>query len=161
MLAAVALVAAVAVVAVAVDRDEAASPAPAANSLVLLDPHSGRVQETIDVGGTPTSVAVGEGAAWVLNADDQTITRVDERTHVARTFGSGGVPTDLAVGAGALWVGNGARTHAQFIGPVATSLVRVDPSTTAVRAAVPLPKARGFTSNLRIGLLPRFSGRCR
>ena len=107
------------------------------------------MQATIDVGGTPTSVAVGEGAAWVLNADDQTITRVDERTRAARTFGSGGVPTDLAVGAGALWVGNGTRTRAQFIGPVATSIVRVDPSTTAVRAAVSLPKARGFTSNLQ------------
>ena len=42
--------------------------------------------------------AVGEGAAWVLNADDQTITRVDERTRAVKTFGSGGVPTDLAAG---------------------------------------------------------------
>ena len=117
-------------------------PGPAANSLVLLDAESGRLQATIDVGGTPTSVAVGEGAAWVLNADDQTITRVDERTRAVKTFGSGGVPTDLAAGAGALWVGNGKRTRAQFIGPVATSIVRVDPSTTAVRAAVSLPKAR-------------------
>ena len=112
---------------------------PPANSLVLLDAESGRLQATIDVGGTPTSVAVGEGAAWVLNADDQTITRVDERTRAVKTFGSGGVPTDLAAGAGALWVGNGKRTRAQFIGPVATSIVRVDPSTTAVRAAVTLP----------------------
>jgi len=147
-LAAGALLAAVAVVAL-VDGEPPASPGPAANSLVLLDAESGRLQATIDVGGTPTSVAVGEGAAWVLNADDQTITRVDERTRAARTFGSGGVPTDLAVGAGALWVGNGKRTRAQFIGPVATSIVRVDPSTTAVRAAVSLPKARGFTSNLQ------------
>jgi branched-chain amino acid transport system substrate-binding protein len=148
-LAAVALAAAVAVVALAVDGEQAASSRPPANSLVLLDAESGRVEATIDVGGTPTSVAVGEGAAWVLNADDQTITRVDERTRAARTFGSGGVPTDLAAGAGALWVGNGTRTRAQFIGPVATSVVRVDPSTTAVRAAVSLPKARGFTSNLQ------------
>jgi branched-chain amino acid transport system substrate-binding protein len=143
------LLAAVAVVVLAVDDDRAAPPGPAANSLVLLDAESGRVRATIDVGGTPTSVAVGEGAAWVLNADDQTITRVDERTRAVRTFGSGGVPTDLAAGAGALWVGNGKRTRAQFVGPVATSIVRVDPSTTAVRAAVSLPKARGFTSNLQ------------
>ena len=148
-LAAGALVAAIAVIALAVDEDEAAPPRPPANSLVLLDADSGDVEATIDVGGTPTSVAAGEGAAWVLNADDQTITRVDERTRAARTFGSGGVPTDLGVGAGALWVGNGKRTRAQFIGPVATSIVRVDPSTTAVRAAVSLPKARGFTSNLQ------------
>ena len=149
LLAAGALAAAVAVVVLAVDDEQAAAPGPPANSLVLLDAESGRVQATIDVGGTPTSVAVGEGAAWVLNADDQTITRVDERTHAARTFGSGGIPTDLGVGAGAVWVGNGTRTRAQFIGPVATSIVRVDPSTTAVRAAVSLPEAHGFTSNLQ------------
>ena len=143
VLAAGVLAAAVAVVVLAVDGEQAAAPGPPANSLVLLDAESGRVQATIDVGGTPTSVAVGEGAAWVLNADDQTITRVDERTRAARTFGSGGVPTDLGVGAGALWVGNGKRTRAQFIGPVATSIVRVDPSTTAVRAAVSLPKRTG------------------
>ena len=44
----------------------------------------------VDVGGTPTSVRRG-GAAWVLNADDQTITRVDQRTRAVRTFGSGGL----------------------------------------------------------------------
>ena len=150
VLAVSALAAAVAVVAIGDDDEPPASPGrPAANSLVLLDADTGRLQATFDVGGTPTSVAVGEGAAWVLNADDQTITRVDERTRAVKTFGSGGVPTDLAAGAGALWVGNGRRTRAQFIGPVATSIVRVDPSTTAVRAAVTLPEPGGFTSNLQ------------
>ena len=143
------LVAAVAVVALGGDDRPAVPSGPPANSLALLDAESGRLQATIDVGGTPTSVAVGEGAAWVLNADDQTITRVDERTRAVKTFGSGGVPTDLAAGAGALWVGNGERTRAQFIGPVATSIVRVDPSTTAVRAAVRLPDPGGFTSNIQ------------
>ena len=119
------------------------------NSLVLLDPDDGRIKATVEVGGTPTSVAVGEGAAWVLNADDQTISRVDGATHAVRTFGSGGVPTDLAAGAGALWVGNGKRTRAQFVGPVASSVVRLDASSTAVRDAVRLPPARGFTSNLQ------------
>ena len=149
VLAAGAIAVAVALVAIGGDDGPTAAPGPAANSLVLLDAESGRLQATIDVGGTPTSVAVGEGATWVLNADDQTITRVDERTRAVKTFGSGGVPTDLAAGAGALWVGNGKRTRAQFIGPVATSIVRVDPSTTAVRAAVTLPDPGGFTSNIQ------------
>jgi YVTN family beta-propeller protein len=144
-----AVVAVVAVVALGGDGERAAPSGPPANSVVLLDPDSGRIRATIDVGGTPTSVAVGEGAAWVLNADDQTVTRVDARTRAVKTFGSGGVPTDLAAGAGALWVGNGKRTRAQFIGPVATSIVRVDPTTTAVRAAVTLPDPGGFTSNLQ------------
>ena len=149
LLAAGALAAVAAILALGGDDDPAAPSRPPANSLVLLDAESGRIRATIAVGGTPTSVAVGEGAAWVLNADDQTVTRVDGRTRAVRTFGSGGVPTDLAAGAGALWVGNGKRTRAQFIGPVATSIVRVDPSTTAVHAAVRLPDPKGFTSNLQ------------
>jgi branched-chain amino acid transport system substrate-binding protein len=148
-LAAGALAAAVAVVVLGEREEPPAAFAPPANSLVLIDAESGRLRAAIAVGGTPTSVAVGEGAAWVLNSDDQTITRVDERSRAAKTFGSGGVPTDLAAGAGALWVGNGKRTRAQFIGPVATSIVQVDPSTTAVRAAVSLPNPGGFTSNLQ------------
>ena len=128
--------------------EEAGSATPA-NSLVLLDAEDGTVRATFDVGGTPTSVAVGEGAAWVLNADDQTISRIDANTRAVKTFGSGGVPTDLAAGGDALWVGNGKRTRAQFVGPVATSVVRLDASSTAVRAAVALPQARGFTINLQ------------
>ena len=130
------------------DGSEATEPLPA-NSAVLLDPVDGKVRATIGVGGTPTSVAVGEGAAWVLNADDQTISRIDARTRAVKTFGSGGVPTDLAAGADALWVGNGKRTRAQFAGPVATSVVRLDASSTAVRGAVRLPVSSGYTSNLQ------------
>ncbi|MBA3261075.1 MAG: winged helix-turn-helix domain-containing protein [Thermoleophilaceae bacterium] len=126
-----------------------ARPAAPANSLVLLDPGDGTTRATFDVGGTPTSVAVGDGAAWVLNADDQTISRIDGRTRAVKTFGSGGVPTDLAVGGDALWVANGKRTRAQFVGPVATSVVRLDASSTAVRGAVALPAPRGFTSNVQ------------
>jgi DNA-binding SARP family transcriptional activator/ABC-type branched-subunit amino acid transport system substrate-binding protein/streptogramin lyase len=134
---------------VALGGDDSAPPGPPANSLVLLDPRTGELRDTFDVGGTPTSVAVGEGAAWVLNADDQTITRVDERTHDVKTFGSGGVPTDIGAGAGGVWIGNGKRTRAQYVGYVATSLVRLDPSTTAVRGTVTLPNPGGFTSNLQ------------
>ena len=126
--------------------DSEPSPVPA-NSLVLLDPTDAEVRATFDVGGTPTSVAIGPTAAWVLNADDQTISRIDAGTHAVKTFGSGGVPTDLAAGADALWVGNGKRSRAQFVGPVATSVVRLDASSTAVLSAVRLPEAHGFTIN--------------
>ena len=149
LLTAGALAVAVAVLVLGEGGERSEAVVPPADSLVLIDAGSGRLRATIRVGGTPTSVAVGAGAAWVLNADDQTITRVDERTRAVRTFGSGGVPTDLAAGAGALWVGNGKRTRAQFVGPVATSVVRVDPETTAVRAAVRLPEPGGVTSNLQ------------
>ena len=54
----------------------------------------------------PGNVAVGEGAVWVLNNEDRTVSRIDPETkEVTQTFGTRGVPSELAVGAGALWVG--------------------------------------------------------
>ena len=125
---------------------EGAGPVPA-NSLAAISPTSGRVSAHFPVGGTPTSVAVGQGAVWTLNADDQTVTRIDLRTHRVRTFGTGGVPTDIAVGDGSLWVGNGARTRAQFVGPVATSVSRLDPDSAAVLATATLPPPQQRVSN--------------
>jgi branched-chain amino acid transport system substrate-binding protein len=118
-----------------------------ANSVAAISPAGNKVGATFRAGGNPTSVAVGAGAVWALNADDQTITRVDLRTHAVRTFGTGGVPTDIAVGDGSLWVANGTRVPGQFVGPVATTVSRLDPDSAAVIAKVTLPPARGRLSN--------------
>ena len=80
------------------DGDGKRSVAVAANSLAAIDPSGERVVADVPVGGTPTAISAGEGALWVLNADDQTVSRVDLATHAVKTFGSGGVPVDLAVG---------------------------------------------------------------
>jgi branched-chain amino acid transport system substrate-binding protein len=90
------------------------------------------------VGNTPSTIAVGEGAVWVLNADDRTISKIDPETKEVETIGTGGVTTDLAVGEGAVWVGNGEQ------GDIAstTSVSRVDPDTTSVGETQVLPSAR-------------------
>jgi YVTN family beta-propeller protein len=72
------------------------------DSVAVLDPATGRVVSSVPVGRTPTSVALGAGAAWALNADDQTISRIDGKSKQVETFGIGSTPTDLAVGAGAV-----------------------------------------------------------
>jgi YVTN family beta-propeller protein len=60
---------------------------------------------TIRVGDMPSAVAVGEGAVWVANAGDGTVSRIEPRTgEVTRTIKVGGRPEGLAVGAGAVWV---------------------------------------------------------
>src|SRR3954471_18507922 len=112
----------------------------AGNSVAAIDPDTNEVAADVAVGGTPSAIAAGEGAVWVLNADDQTVTRIDPETRAVRTFGTGGVPTDLAAGEGALWVGNGRRGGSQFVGPSATSVSRIDASTNAVLASVALPR---------------------
>jgi branched-chain amino acid transport system substrate-binding protein len=119
------------------------------DALAVIDPASGEVTGRIAVGATPSTVAVGEGGVWVLNADDQTISHVDPESREVVSFGSGGTPTDLTVGAGSVWVGNGgAVENVQFAGPVATSIVRIDPETRTRRAEISLPRAGGGVSNI-------------
>ena len=80
------------------------------NSLGVIDPASDRLVRVIPVGATPTSVAVSPSAVWVLNSDEETISRVDPRARtVVRTIGSGPAPTGLAIGAGSIWVSGGAH----------------------------------------------------
>ena len=58
-------------------------------------------------GRTPSNVAVGEEAIWVLDADDRTITQIDpESGDIVKTFSTGTTPKDIVVGGGALWIGN-------------------------------------------------------
>ncbi|MGZ4202650.1 MAG: ABC transporter substrate-binding protein, partial [Thermoleophilaceae bacterium] len=75
------------------------------------------------------------------------VTRVDSATHRVRTFGTGGIPLGLAFGNGSLWVANGSRARAQFVGPVVTSISRLDPDSAAVLATVTLPAPHGPVSN--------------
>jgi YVTN family beta-propeller protein len=140
---AVVIAVAITIVALAVgglDGDEKRSVAVAANSLAAIDLSGERIVADVPVGGTPTAISAGEGALWVLNADDQTVSRVDLATHAVKTFGSGGVPVDLAVGEGALWVANGRRGRAQYVGPSASSVSSIDTQTNGVRASVALPQ---------------------
>ena len=119
----------------------------APGSVAVIDPATDRVTGAVRIGGTPTSLSVGEGGVWVLDADRQAVSRIDPRTRALRTFGTGSVPTDLAAGAGALWVANGRRTRAQFVGPLATTVSSIDTDSSAIRATVQLPPATGRTSN--------------
>jgi len=117
--------------------------------LAAVDPVTNRVVAEVPVGATPAAVAVGGGAVWVLNADDQTISRVDVETKAVRTIAIGATPTDLAAGAGGVWVGNGGKlARAQFAGTIATALTRIDPHTGVVLGNVSLPQAGSFRSNV-------------
>jgi YVTN family beta-propeller protein len=119
------------------------------NSLAAIEPSTGRVVAEVPVGATPSAVAVGGGAVWVLNADDQTISRVDAETKEVRTLAIGATPTDLAAGADEVWVGNGGKlARAQFAGTTAVALTRLDAHTGAVLANVPLPQRGSTQSNV-------------
>jgi DNA-binding SARP family transcriptional activator/ABC-type branched-subunit amino acid transport system substrate-binding protein len=107
----------------------------------VLDPRTGELLATIPLGTSPTSIAVGEGSVWVLDADDRTVSQIDpEERAVVRTFSTGSTPTDLAVGGGAIWVGNGvpqARTA------LPESVSRFGPESAVVDETIPLSPASG------------------
>jgi YVTN family beta-propeller protein len=90
------------------------------NFVAVVDPASNRVVDSVQVGIRPLSIAIGEGAIWVANFDDRTLTRIDPTTRApVRTISLDATPTGIAVGAGGVWVANG----------ILGSLSRVDPAT--------------------------------
>jgi DNA-binding SARP family transcriptional activator/ABC-type branched-subunit amino acid transport system substrate-binding protein len=136
------LAAAVGAVVVLLLRDGGSEPVTiAGGNAGALDPTTGKLLATIPLGTSPTSIAVGEGSVWVLDADDRTVSQIDPRKRtLVRTFSTGSTPTDLAVGAGALWIGNGvpqARTA------LPESVSRFDPESAVVDWTIPLSRASG------------------
>jgi branched-chain amino acid transport system substrate-binding protein len=109
------------------------------NAIAAIDGDGGAVSY-IEAGNTPSTIAVGEGAVWVLNAGDRTLSKMDPETRrIVKTFGTGGTTTDVAVGEGAVWVGNGGET-AETLGNVyTTSVSRLDPDSTEVTGTRVLP----------------------
>jgi YVTN family beta-propeller protein len=126
----------------------AALASASSDSVALISLASAQLQASFPVGGNPSGLAVGAGAVWALNADDQTLTRIDLPSHAERTFAAGGIPVDLAAGDGSLWVVNAASTRAPaaFPGaptpfPETTSVSRLDPVTGLPLATVLLRQA--------------------
>jgi branched-chain amino acid transport system substrate-binding protein len=129
--------------------DHLSAAAPGQGEVVALDATSGAVRERVAAGRTPTAIAVGNGVVWVVDADARTVLRLSKSLHVLESFSTGATPTDVAVGAGAVWVTNGhALARAQFVGPVATAVARLDPATGNSRSNIGLPAPGGSVSNL-------------
>ena len=151
--AAAALVVAALVVGVALGRDDRsdvnAAAAPGEGEIVSLDASTGEVRRRIAAGRTPGAIAARSGVVWVVDADAQTVLRLSELSRVVDTFSTGATPTDVAVGAGSAWVANGRPlAKAQFVGPVATGVARLDLTTGSDRAEIRLPTRGGAVSNL-------------
>lgn len=127
----------------------AAVPPSAGGQLLAVDAESGAVVRRLEAGRAPAAVAVHDDEVWVVDAEAQTVLRVDEATETSETLALGATPIDVAVGPGAIWVANGRRlARAQFVGPVATAVTKLDPATRTERADVALPVTGGDLSNL-------------
>ena len=80
--------------------------------------------QPISVGRRPSAMAYGEGALWVANLEDDTVTRIDPGTSSAFTIRVGAEPSAVAVGAGSVWVANAGERTVSRIDPVRNEVVR-------------------------------------
>jgi DNA-binding SARP family transcriptional activator/ABC-type branched-subunit amino acid transport system substrate-binding protein len=109
-----------------------------------LDPRTGAQIASVPLGSAPSTIAIGEGAIWVLDADDRTISRIDPsgRSRV-RTFSTASTPTGIGVGAGAVWVGNAFRRGGFAGTSYPQSVSRLDPATGDLEDTIELPRPSG------------------
>ena len=104
---------------------------------------------SLQSGGLPAAIAARDGHVWVVDAEAQTVVHVDQADETSETLATGATPTDVAAGPAAVWVANGRRLdRAQFVGPVATAVSKLDPGTRTERADVRSRSAGGDLSNL-------------
>ena len=102
--AAIACLAAVAVV-VFGSGNTARSGSVPADGAGSVDPLTGRVAVSVQVGSAPAGIVSEGGRVWVSNGADGTVTRIDVRGgHVDQTLTVGSSPAGIAAGAGSIWV---------------------------------------------------------
>ena len=83
----------------AVRGGDGASPAIPGDSIALIDPRSGRADAPIDVGGSPSHLAVTTGAVWVGDVSGGALKRIDpEAGAVVETIPLDGGPDSIAAG---------------------------------------------------------------
>jgi YVTN family beta-propeller protein len=113
------------------------------NSVAIIDPKTNKVVADVKVGTRPGAVAVGEGAVWVANLDDSTLSRINPKTReMERTIPMQGVsPSDIAAGEGGVWVANGPDN----------AVVRVSPDANEVVDRIPGDECLGFDASIAVG----------
>jgi branched-chain amino acid transport system substrate-binding protein len=131
------------------DGNAVTTVAAGKGEVVALDATTGIERRRASIGRTPSAIAVGGGIVWIVDADARTVLRLSTSLHDVDAFSTEATPTDLAVGAGSVWVANGrALARAQFSGPVATAVARLDPASGIGRSNIGLPARSGAVSNL-------------
>jgi YVTN family beta-propeller protein len=90
-----------------------------ANHVGVIDPASNEIVDQVQVGIRPKAIAAGNGAVWVGNLDDKTLTKIDAKQHAsAGTFPlDNRTPTGIAVDADSVWVAHGVLGELSQVDP--------------------------------------------
>jgi peptide/nickel transport system substrate-binding protein len=99
------------------------------NRLLSLSPGSGKTLGTVELSGTPSSVAVGLGSVWVANPSEEKLIRVDATSGaVADEIPIAAQPGRVTTGGGAVWVAS----------TLGGRITRVDPTSATVTQTIVL-----------------------
>jgi YVTN family beta-propeller protein len=105
-------------------RDAEGNSEIAPNSIGIMDPESGDLVSTLELGKRPGSLAASTDGVWVTHPDDGTVTRIDPNEQEIRdTIQVGENPTGIAVGDDALWVVNSGGPSISRISPATNEVV--------------------------------------
>jgi YVTN family beta-propeller protein len=116
-------------------NDTGSLKAPAPDTVSSLDARSGRIGRVVRVGTRPTGVATGGGSIWVINAADQTLSRVDPSGKSSfSAIAVGGSPSGIAFGSGSVWI----TTEFGLASGAPGSVLRFDPLTREFARPIPV-----------------------
>jgi class 3 adenylate cyclase/DNA-binding beta-propeller fold protein YncE len=88
-------------------RDGPSAVAVVPPAVAVVDPDTNRVVASIPVGSKPVTITAGDGAVWVGDVKDGTVTRIDPATRKTQPIGIGAPAVDLAASEGSIWVATG------------------------------------------------------
>jgi len=92
---------------IALGSDAAWFVSSAGETLSKLDPESVAITQTFPVGKGPSGISVGEGAVWVANSRDGTVSRVLPQGGDPKTIEVGQTPGGIAAAYGSVWASPG------------------------------------------------------
>jgi DNA-binding SARP family transcriptional activator/streptogramin lyase len=101
-------------------------------SVARINLKTAKVERTIRVQAFPVDVKVGEGAAWVTNGADASVSRIDLGDGSVQRIPIGLAPGAMAIGFGSVWITAG-RTY--------DTVWRLNPGTRQADAVIPVGKS--------------------
>ncbi len=100
-------------------------------AVAVIDPKSGRVVSSVEVGRNPTAIMAGYGGVWVLNRGEGTVAHIDARTgKLVSTLQPNATANTLSLGAGGVWFAGPPRGISAPLQDA--KLERINPDTGAV-----------------------------
>ena len=109
--------------------------AKGARQIVRINPRTGSISATIDVGAQPADVAVSDDSVWAATGAERVL-RIEPRTNrVVAEAAVAGFPVSIATGPDAVWVGTYPST-----------VWRIDPSSTTVAGTLKVGTTSGIAA---------------